>query len=91
MGIEGVPTPYGAPNAAAHIERFMGTLRKECLQNFIFVSEGHLRRTVASFGRYDNRSRPHQGISGIPFTGDRQPPGRSGAHTGASSQACNVA
>ena len=45
MNIEGIPTPYGAPNAAAHIERFMGTLRRECLQNFIFVSEGHLRRT----------------------------------------------
>jgi len=27
MGIEGVPTPSGAPNAAAHLERFMGTLR----------------------------------------------------------------
>jgi putative transposase len=66
MDIEGVPTPYGAPNAAAHIERFMGTLRRECLQSFIFVSDGHLRRTVASFARYYNRSRTHQGISGIP-------------------------
>ena len=66
MGIEGLPIPYGAPNASAHIERFMGTLRRECLQNFIFVSEGHLRRGVASFARYYNRSRTHQGISGIP-------------------------
>ena len=31
MGIRGIPIPYGAPNAAAHIERLIGTLRLECL------------------------------------------------------------
>ena len=66
MGIEGLPTPYGAPNASAHIERFMGTLRRECLAHFIFLSERHLQRTVVAFVRYYNLSRTHQGIVGIP-------------------------
>jgi putative transposase len=42
LGIKGIPIPYGAPNAAAHIERFMGSLRRECLDHFIFLSIDHL-------------------------------------------------
>ncbi len=34
--IKGIPIPYGAPNAQAHIERFMGSLKRECLNHFIF-------------------------------------------------------
>src|SRR4030042_5682713 len=32
MGIRGIPTPYGAPNAAEHVERLIGPLRRECLR-----------------------------------------------------------
>jgi transposase InsO family protein len=66
LGIEGLPIPFGAPNANPHIERFWRTLREECLQRFIFLSEGHLRRTVRSYVRYYNGARVHQGIEGIP-------------------------
>jgi hypothetical protein len=69
LGIKGVPIPYGAPNAAAHIERFMGSLRRECLNHFIFLSEDHVRRTVAAYIAYYNGGRPHQGIDGIPEFG----------------------
>jgi hypothetical protein len=57
--IKGVPIPYKAPNAAAHLERFMGSLRRECLNHFIFLSEGHLRCTVAAYVAYYNEGRPH--------------------------------
>ena len=66
MGIRGVPIPYGAPNANAHCERVIGTLKLECLNHFIFHSESHLRRTAIDFVSYYNQARPHQGISGIP-------------------------
>ena len=35
MGIRGIAIPYGAPNAAAHIERLIGTLRRECLDRML--------------------------------------------------------
>ena len=73
LGITGVPIPYGAPNAAAHIERFMGSLRRECLKHFIFLSEDHLRRTVVAYIAYYNQGRPHQGIEGIPEFGPGSP------------------
>ena len=73
LRIKGIPIPYGAPNAAAHIERFMESLRRECLNHFIFLSEKHLRRTVVAYITYYNESRPHQGIEGIPECGPGLP------------------
>ena len=75
LGNEGIPIPYGAPNAAAYIERYIGTLRRECLNHSILLSKGHLRRTVVQFARYTNEGRPHQGIYGIPAFGPgKRPP-----------------
>jgi len=71
--IKGIPIPYGAPNAQAHIERFMGSLKRECLNHFIFLTEDHLRRTVAAYVAYYNGGRPHQGIAGIPQYGPGSP------------------
>jgi transposase InsO family protein len=71
--IKGIPIPYGAPNAAAHIERFMGSLKRECLDHFIFLSEDHLRRTILAYITYYNEGRPHQGIQGIPECGPGLP------------------
>ena len=58
-----------APNAAAHVERVIGTLKRECLNHFVFLSEGHLRRTAKKFAGYYNSGRSHQGIRGIPDLG----------------------
>jgi transposase InsO family protein len=79
MGIRGIPIPYGAPNASPHIERFMGTLKRECFDHFIFLSEDHLRRTASTFIAHYNTGRVHQGINGIPALGPgvvlaREPP-----------------
>ncbi len=73
LHIKGIPIPYGAPNAAAHIERFMGSLKRECLKHFIFLSEDHLRRTASTYITYYNGGRPHQGIEGIPECGPGLP------------------
>jgi len=76
VGIKGLPIPYGAPNANPFVERFMRTLRHECLRHFIFASEGHLRRTILAYVRYYNGARGHQGIRGIPVPepGAQAPP-----------------
>ena len=66
LGCRGLPTPYGAPNASAHVERFIGSLRRECLNHYVFVSEGQLQRVVDEYVRFYNDCRPHQGLGGIP-------------------------
>ena len=66
MNIEGIPIPFGAPNAPPHIERLMRTLRDEALDHFSFLGTDHIRRVVNEFARYYNGARPSQAIHGIP-------------------------
>ena len=67
MDIRSVPTPYGAPDAAAHIERFIGTLRRECLDHLLIWNQRQLHVVLSEFiNGYYNRARVHQGIMGIP-------------------------
>jgi len=51
----------------------MESLRRECLNHFIFLSEDHLRRIVVAYNANHNGSRPHQGIEGIPECGPGLP------------------
>ena len=80
IGIEGIPIPYGAPNASPYVERFVRTLREEALNHFIFLSVDHVRRAVAEYVRYYNGARPSQAIHAIPdpYPELRQPPPRHG-------------
>jgi transposase InsO family protein len=56
-------TPCRAPQANAICERFWGSLRRECLDFFILLSERHLYRVVKQYVDYFNHARPHQGIA----------------------------
>jgi transposase InsO family protein len=60
--IEILKTPVEAPRANAFCERFMGSLRRECLDYMLILSEQHLRRIVRDYIAYFNRARPHQGL-----------------------------
>jgi putative transposase len=61
-GIALLRTPMRAPRANAICERLIGSLRRECLDHILLVSEAHLRRVLHEYARYFNQSRPHQGI-----------------------------
>ena len=80
MGIDGLPIPYGAPNASPFVERFNRTLREEALNHFIFLSVDHIRRVATQYIRYYNGARPSQAIHGIPdpYPELRQPPAQAG-------------
>ena len=41
----------------------MGSVRRECLDHILILSEAHLRRVLSEYVTYFNRSRPHQGIN----------------------------
>ena len=60
--IDLLKTPVEAPRANAFCERFMGSLRRECLDYMLILSEQHLRRIVKEYITYFNQARPHQGI-----------------------------
>ena len=55
-------TPVLAPKAAAHVERFIGSLRRECLDHVLLLGEVHLQRVLTVYRSYFNGARPHQGI-----------------------------
>jgi putative transposase len=56
-----VRTPRCAPDCQAFVERFIRSLRYECLNHFVFFGLGHLDRVAAVYRRYYLAERPHQG------------------------------
>ncbi len=62
MGIEVLRTPIQAPRANAICERLMGSVRRECLDHILILSEAHLYRVLKEYVAYFNQARPHQGI-----------------------------
>ena len=61
-GINIIRTPYRAPQANALAECWVRTMRQECLDHLLIVSEAHLRRVLSVYVEYFNHARPHQGI-----------------------------
>jgi putative transposase len=61
-GIEELRTAYRAPRENATCERFLGSVRRECLDHVLVLSEGHLRRVLREYVAYFNTARPHQGM-----------------------------
>jgi len=61
-GIEVVRTAYRAPRENALCERFLGSVRRECLDHLLVLGEAHLRRILRAYVAYFNTERPHQGI-----------------------------
>jgi transposase InsO family protein len=47
-----IKTPVRSPRANAVAERFVGTLRRECLDHMLILGEGHLRQVLAEFTRH---------------------------------------
>jgi putative transposase len=61
-GVRMIRTPFLAPNCKAHAERFVRSIREECLDRVIPLGERHLRRTLADFVAHYHGERNHQGL-----------------------------
>ncbi len=57
-----IRTPIRAPNANAFTERWVHSVREECLDKLLILSEGHLYRVLTTYIAYYTTARPHQGI-----------------------------
>jgi putative transposase len=67
LGLKVITTPMRSPQANSLCERLIGTLRRECLDWIILMSEGHLRKILASWMAHYNRGRPHSSLGpGVP-------------------------
>jgi transposase InsO family protein len=80
VGIRVLRTAVQAPLMNATCERFLGSVRRECVDHVIIVGERHLLHVLREYAlRYFNEMRPHQGLGQrIPAGGDRRPVGLGG-------------
>jgi putative transposase len=61
-GAEVLRTPLQAPNANAYAERWVGTVRAECLDWLLVVGRGHLERTLKVYVAHYHAHRPHRAL-----------------------------
>jgi len=59
-GIRTIRTPVRAPRANAFVERWIGTVRRECLDRILVVNRRHLERVLRVYIRHYNEHRPHR-------------------------------
>src|SRR6266568_5708081 len=82
-GIEVITTPIAAPKANAHMERQIGSTRRECLDWILILNRSHLERVLAEWFEHYNRARPHRAL------GLRAPIARSDPVVKTGSVVCN--
>ncbi len=62
IGVEIIRTPVRSPRANAYAERFVRTVRHECLDHLLVISRRHLQSVLDEYVRHYNQARPHRGL-----------------------------
>lgn len=65
-GVDVVRTAVRAPNQNAYAERFVQTIKSECLDLFIVLGEKHLRHIISEFVAHYHAERPHLATGNLP-------------------------
>jgi putative transposase len=73
-GIKIIRTPLRAPNANAHMERWVGTVRRECLDRLLIVGRRQLEHILRVYVTHYNRQRPHRALDLKPPDSMNHPP-----------------
>ena len=73
-GIKVIRTPIQAPNANAHAERWIRTLRTDCLDRILILGRRHLEHVLRVYRRHYNEHRPHRALDLIPPDGRNATP-----------------
>ena len=61
-GIRVIRAPVRAPQARAHAERWVGTVRRECLDRFLILGRRHLELVIKTYALHYNEHRPHRSL-----------------------------
>lgn len=61
-GVETIKTPFQAPNANSHAERYVLSCKRDCLNHLLIFGLSRLQYVVDCYTSYFNERRPHQGI-----------------------------
>ena len=69
-----IRTPVRAPRANAIAERFVGTLRHECLDHLLITGLRHLAAVLREYVQHYNRHSPHRSLQQQPPAGHTPPP-----------------
>jgi transposase InsO family protein len=72
-GLRVVQTPFRAPNANAYAERFVRSIKEECLDRMIPLGERHFRQAVHEFVAHYHGERNHQGLANALIAGAPAP------------------
>jgi hypothetical protein len=65
-GIRMIHTPVRAPQANAYAERFVRTVRAECLDWLLIIGRRHLERVLRIYTAHYNEERPHRSLALLP-------------------------
>src|SRR5207237_6810818 len=72
-----VRAPYRAPRARAHAERWVGTVRRECLDWMLILGERQLEQVLHEYAEHYNTARPHRALR-LRSPVARRPPASTG-------------
>jgi putative transposase len=73
-GVRVIKAPVRAPKARAHAERWVGSVRRECLDRILIVGRRHLQHVLATYALHHNEHRPHRALGQRPPL-SKHPPG----------------
>jgi transposase InsO family protein len=66
QGIRVIKAPVQAPKARAHAERWVGTVRRECLDRILILGRRHLESVLREYTAHYNEHRPHRALEQLP-------------------------
>jgi transposase len=73
-GLKVIRTPVRAPNANAHAERWVRTVRTDCLDRILILGRRHLEHVLRTYRRHYNTHRPHRALQLLPPDGSEPVP-----------------
>jgi transposase InsO family protein len=85
-----IKTPVRAPVANAYAERWIGTLRRECLDRILILGPGHLKRVLRDDVEHYNEHRPHRSLDQRPPAHHDQPVARDPTSSVGNVQRCDI-